>query len=128
MNAMKLFSWFTKPQRELESEMAKTANLVEVYKTRYDELASRNTLLQQRVDYLTNLEKDLQARETSITSYAIDFKLLNAVSIERDFDDKGNPLTSIGWMDKDGRMQEWYFQCNQDAHEALVKQFIQRHA
>lgn len=124
MNAMKLYSWFTKPQRELEAEMAKTTNLVEVYKTRYDELAARNTLLQERVSYLEHLKKDLQARETSILSYAIDFKLLNVFSVERQFDDKGNAYTTLGWLDKDGHSQEWDLYCNQDAHEALVVQFI----
>jgi hypothetical protein len=124
MNAMAIYSWFNKPQRELEAEMAATRRMLHDQQDRYAELAAHNERLQQRVVYLEQLEKDLQARETSIRSYAVDFKLLNVFSVERQFDGKGNSYTTMGWLDNAGACHEWNWHCNQDTHEELVKQFI----
>jgi len=123
MNAMKLFSWFNKPQHDLDKSIDNLHQLIETHKNRYAELAVRNDYLQERVNRLETLEKDIQARETSLPSYVVNFKLLNAFSVEKQFDDKGNGYTTIGWLDKDGHAQEWSLYCNQDAHEALVTKF-----
>lgn len=124
MNAMKVFSWFNKPQLDLENEMMQTRNTLKAQQVQYAELTGRNLQLQQRVDYLQGVVDDINARESSIQSFAVDFKLLNAFCVERQFDDKGTAYTTIGWLDKDGKSKEWHLACNQDAHEALVKQFI----
>jgi len=123
MNAMKLFSWITKPQRDLEASIDGVHNIVKEQREQINALTAQNELLRERVQYLELMEKDLRARETSIESYAVDFDKLNAFSVERQFDDKGNPYTTIGWLDQNSVSQEWYLYANQDAHEQLVKEF-----
>lgn len=77
------------------------------------------------------LEKEQQRNENAFKeelnacTFAFDFKRTNVFSIER-LVHKDCPQTIIGYfLEKDGNMEprQWYFECSQEMHEKLVKQF-----
>jgi len=58
---------------------------------------------------------------------AIDFKLMNAVSVERLFDsDDGMAKTVIGYKvgnENQFTIEEWSFYCSEEIHKKLIQQF-----
>jgi len=119
MNAMKLFSWFTKPQRDLEDSINSVHKSIKELITENEKLKADNQELSQYKEWFTQ-QRELAAQPQS---YAIDFAAINAFSIERGVNQHDAPTTTIGWLDKEGRTNEWYFYCSQDTHEGLVRQF-----
>ena len=68
-------------------------------------------------------------QKTLASSFAFDFNLTNAFSIERIVKDN-IPVTSIGYFfSKDytanREIGEWFFYCNEQTHEKLVAEFNQ---
>lgn len=68
--------------------------------------------------------------EVSNSGFAVNFKLLNAFSIERAVIEKNSEyhfdrgVTNIGYLIR-GKMHEWIFECSLETHERLVKEFNQ---
>ena len=68
--------------------------------------------------------------EVSNSGFAVNFKLLNASSIERAVIEKNSEyhfdrgVTNIGYL-IEGKMHEWIFECSLETHERLVKEFNQ---
>jgi hypothetical protein len=95
------------------------------------DLEQKIRLLQAQVDeYKTANEKwtkyfeDIQHKCTSATP-SIDFKSLNAFSIERMLRE-GVPTTIVGYHpvgEDSKKVEEWYLFCDDAGHEKLVKQF-----
>jgi hypothetical protein len=119
MNAMKLFSWFNKPQRDLEASINGVNTSLKEVLAQNEKLKAENAQLGQYKAWYDQ-QQEIAAQPQS---YAIAFAAINAFSIERGLNSTGVPITTIGWLDKEGGTNEWYFHCNQDTHEGLVRQF-----
>ena len=76
---------------------------------------------------------DLISNTVTSSTFAFDFDAVRVFSIERMIRDN-SPCTVIGYIlqeeeSKDGvvifneKVKEWYYYCNQEQHESLVKQF-----
>jgi hypothetical protein len=58
----------------------------------------------------------------SVSEFEINFKSINAFSIERAIKEKVL-VTLIGYKDINGNVQVWFFRCSEETHKRLVKQF-----
>ena len=65
--------------------------------------------------------KDVIKGEISNASFSIDWKIMNAFSIERNYDHR-SIKTIIGYLVNDV-IHEWSLYCSADEHERLVKEF-----
>lgn len=76
---------------------------------------------------------ELISNTVTSSTFAFDFDAVRVFSIERMIRDN-SPCTVIGYIlqeeeSKDGvvifneKVKEWYYYCNQEQHESLVKQF-----
>lgn len=97
--------------------------------TAIDELGNESTQLKKQV---AKLEQDLAHykilhdlntnRSQSIDSFSFDFSAVRVFSVERAMRE-GELTTIISWLNSDETTHEWYYGCNQHAHEELVQQF-----
>jgi hypothetical protein len=115
-----------KLDKQLDREIEKT-------KRELDSLVSENANLVARIKELTDRLDD----EYSKATYAIDWKEMNAFSIER-MKENNIPKTVIGYIltepvvstDSDNVtykdiVREWTLYCSHEEHQRLVKQFEQ---
>ena len=65
--------------------------------------------------------KDVIKGEISNAAFSIDWKIMNAFSIERNYDDR-SIKTIIGYFVNNG-VHAWSLYCSADEHERLVKEF-----
>jgi hypothetical protein len=56
------------------------------------------------------------------SEFEIDFKAMNAFSIERSIQDN-QTITIIGYRDKEGSIGQWYLSCSEENHKRLAEQF-----
>lgn len=100
--------------------------------SRANDLDARLQEAQNKVLALENQIKVMTAEEAN-ASFAVDFKTINAFSVERNVHD-GRPCTIIGYLlpketVKDGGItntdvvREWYLYCSINKHESLVQEF-----
>ena len=55
----------------------------------------------------------------------IDWYLMNAVSIERIYNEVGYPITVVSYRPSaKKKLEEWYFHCNDDRHQELANDFV----
>jgi hypothetical protein len=66
-----------------------------------------------------NKELEAKARAAAVS---VDFKRMNAFSIERLTDDNKVPMTIIGYYLQD-KVGQWYLYCDEEHHARLVKEF-----
>jgi len=79
--------------------------------------------LEQANEKIKKLEQQLKQRPNDMdkASFNVDFRKINAFSIERSVRDH-LPVTIIGhWVD--GKVDQWYLYCSLSEHEKLVKDF-----
>jgi hypothetical protein len=89
--------------------------------TEYNTLKSVNDSLTLVNDALTKKIDSIQTGYNQ-AEFEIDFKAINAFSIERAPHDK-KEVTVVGYKDKDDEVQQWYFQCSRETHKRLSEQF-----
>lgn len=85
----------------------------------------------EQLDYKNKQIAELQAKIESLYSeeleqcdFEIDFKAMNAFSIERNTNSKGRAYTIIGYLKEDSNeMGEWNFFCSLTQHQKLAEQF-----
>lgn len=79
--------------------------------------------LQTQYDLLVS-ENSKKAYQSSV---AIDFKAMNAMSIERRLNESNEPITIIGYaLHSDSKeLIDWYIFCSNETHEKLVEEFKQ---
>ena len=56
------------------------------------------------------------------SEFEVDFKAMNAFSIERSNQDN-QAVTIVGYKDKDGSIGQWYLCCSDENHKRLAEQF-----
>jgi hypothetical protein len=110
--------FFNKVNRELEREVERLEQLTKAQTVAYDEL----------VAYYDKKRKELES-ESRDQSVSIDFRAMNAFSVERIVRDN-EPITIIGYsLQKKSEgsysteVKEWYLHCNDRVHNDVVKQF-----
>jgi hypothetical protein len=79
-------------------------------KVEYEDLKNENKRL-----------KDVIKGEISNAACSVDWKIMNAFSIERNYDHR-SIKTIIGYLVNDV-VHEWSLYCSADEHERLVKEF-----
>ena len=103
-----------------------------------EKLQRENEELKRRLnlyeDAVANYKKKLEG-EFASASFSIDWKSINAFSIERNLDSNNMPKTIVGFMlsepvvftDGTGTekdiVREWTFYCSHEEHERLVADF-----
>jgi predicted nuclease with TOPRIM domain len=110
-----MLGFFNKRISELQSMCSDLIN-------QRDKLTDKNSDLQKEITDLKNDIEDIK-KITYTSEVSIDFKKINAFSIERIF--KGNYITTVvGYISAaDGKPKEWYFYCDEINHTRLVKEF-----
>lgn len=100
-------------------------------KARIEELAADVLATQVLLDIANAEKEDLRVELEAARvlgeddkNFALDFKKLNAISIERLVDINNRTTTSIGYL-VEGRtdVQEWTYRCNLATHQRLVQEF-----
>lgn len=99
------------------------------YKRNYIELRCQqdNGEIQRLRDKISELEKtikDLYADELYSANVAVDYKRMNAVSIER-INDEGKNCTVIGYKNPADSISEWFLHCSIEKHNELARRFEQ---
>ena len=83
--------------------------------------------LKSSLEYEMGKNQNAIKEELNACTFAFDFKRTNVFSIER-LVHKDCPQTVIGYfLERDGNVEprQWFFECSQEMHEKLVKQFIE---
>jgi hypothetical protein len=75
-----------------------------------------------KLDSLRIRDTIVKPPEISFSDLEIDFKKLDAFSIERALQDN-HPVTLICFKDKDNEVKEFYLYCTEERHVQLVKKF-----
>ena len=102
-------------------------------KSNTEEELERLVAVIERKDAEIKALKDLMSNTITASTFVFDFDAVKVFSVERMLRD-GAPCTIIGYMNKeesivDGnkvtneKVKEWYYYCNQDQHENIVKEF-----
>jgi hypothetical protein len=126
MNFNSIISWFS-VQSDLDAAIDELGAEINQLRAHSSELETKLTQANQLITELTRykvLHEQSIDRSKAVDSFAFDFNSVRVISIERMIrGDSNTPSTIIGWLNLDGTTHEWYYDCNQDAHEELVRQF-----
>lgn len=102
----------------LEDKVKELEDKIRALKREYKELESTNKNLESELEVL----KDIRIDAIEECSFDIDFKKLNAISIERAMYGK-REKTVIGYLKHKDDIGQWNFTCSRETHNRLAEQF-----
>ena len=94
-------------------------NFYKEIKSLRDKLRSLSIKVAKIEEYIFNTPSEEQQKPE--ISFIVDWKSLNAFSLERVFN--GGERTIIGYYNSEKHICEWVFHCSREKHEELAKQF-----
>lgn len=104
-------------------EIARMQQIIDALEQENDDLDTKLT----NKSYELKRLLDRNAREVSECTPAIAFEQMEVVSIERVLDKGGNPVTIVGYLNRNTdntiSVKEWKLFCNATHHEQLVAEF-----
>lgn len=104
------------------SKLFDNSNYIRHLETRIEEQDKEWNKLVDEKDKLQEAY-DNMCSETYNDSVSIDWKSMEAFSIERLMLDGGRPTTVIGWFKPDSSVGEWKLYCSKEQHERLTQEF-----
>lgn len=124
MNFKAIKAWFD-VQLDLDSAIDELGSEIDQFKAHAStlelKLEQANRTIEELAHYKVLHELDTD-RSKAIESFSFDFSAVRVFSVERAMRE-GELTTIISWLNSDDTTHEWYYGCNQDAHEELVRQF-----